>query len=419
MNRRLWALIAAGAAARLLAWMLRPALHPDEVFQYLEPAWQRLHGYGWPPWEWAAGVRSWILPGYHGAWMVILGWLGIEGGAAAHAFFQLHWAAASLLLIPAAWRAGEKLSGSEEGGFRAAALCALLPTLVWFAPHTLTEVPSAILMTWGYAAAGASAIGILFSSAVCLRIPNAPLALPVLFSWRAIPWALLPLAAFGMIDWITWGRPFHSAIGFLDYNFVQGRAVEHGRSPPFEYFAWIWSRLGPAGAVLFFAPIALRIRFVWRCALPAALLVVLLSTQGHKEERFLLAAWPLFAIAWGAAVAPLRRAAVAAALVAICASNAHGIWRGPVHDYSGRAGLFAAQSWVGEQPDATGLLVEGRFHLSGGFFLLRRNLPLETWAPALARNPIFNYAALPDGMRPEGFSPAWSRRGWTVWKRKR
>ncbi|MSP03949.1 MAG: hypothetical protein EXR05_01570 [Acetobacteraceae bacterium] len=36
---------------------------PDEVFQYLEPAHRLVHGTGLIAWEYAAGLRSWLLPG--------------------------------------------------------------------------------------------------------------------------------------------------------------------------------------------------------------------------------------------------------------------------------------------------------------------------------------------------------------------
>ena len=38
-------------------------LHPDEVYQFLEPAWFRAHGYGVLAWEWRVGLRNWALPG--------------------------------------------------------------------------------------------------------------------------------------------------------------------------------------------------------------------------------------------------------------------------------------------------------------------------------------------------------------------
>lgn len=75
-----------GLVARLVAYAAHPGLHPDEFFQYLEPAWWHTRGYGWPAWEWGAKLRSWIPPSYYGSWMVLLTWLGIGSGAAMHKF---------------------------------------------------------------------------------------------------------------------------------------------------------------------------------------------------------------------------------------------------------------------------------------------------------------------------------------------
>jgi phosphatidylinositol glycan class B len=452
-RRALWAIVAAGAAARLLAFALRPALHPDEYFQYIEPAWQHLNGYGWPAWEWSVGLRSWVLPGFHGACLQLLDWLGLGDGPRAVRALQLLWALLSAAMIPAAHRAGQQLAG-QSGGLLAAALCALLPELAYFAPHTLTEVPSALFVTYGFALwmearAGdarerkaALGAGALLSLAICLRLPNAPLVLVPVFDllWRR-RWltlgalalgALGPLLCFGAVDWLTWGRPFHSMIAYLDYNFLQGRAAEHGSSPGREYLDRFFA-LGGAPLLLV---IALRLRTAWPAALPALLLLAALSTQAHKEERFLLAAWPLFAIAAGAALARLvereqrtRNArwawpAALALLALILGLNLRGVLAMPVQDYSSRSGLYDAQAWVGAQEDATGLLVEGRFHLSGGFATLSRNLPLESFHPALLENPIFSHAAVRDGSAEaltcagRGFARVWSGGGFSVWRRR-
>lgn len=447
MRRGLAALLGLGLMARVAAFALRPSLHPDEIFQYLEPAWLRLHGYGWPAWEWAAGLRSWVLPGYHGAWMALLERLGVREGSRAAAFLQLHWAVLSLAVVPAAFRAAAALAG-ERAGLVAAALCALLPELLWFAPHTLTELPAALLATWGLAfhfegrrATGRDELrsalrtGVLLSFAVCLRLPDAPLSLvPVLdlllrrrfTALGALAAAALgPIAFFGAVDWLTWGKPFHSALAFLEYNLVEGRAGEHGISPAFEYLALFWDRT--SGAIALALLVALwAVRASWPALLPALLLIAALSTQPHKEERFALAAWPLLAIALAAAARP-RRWALPAALVAgalLLAGNAAGLLRMPAQDYSGRAGLYDAEAWVGRQPDATGLLVEGRFHLSGGFVFLSRDLPLETFDPALVADPIFSHAAVRDGGAEElrcarlGWQRAWSARGFSVFRRR-
>src|SRR5579862_1862775 len=36
--------------------------HPDEVFQYLEPAHRLVFGFGMIPWEYRYGTRSWVIP---------------------------------------------------------------------------------------------------------------------------------------------------------------------------------------------------------------------------------------------------------------------------------------------------------------------------------------------------------------------
>ncbi len=36
-------------------------IHPDEVYQMLEPAWHRVHGYGVLAWEWRDGLRNWAV----------------------------------------------------------------------------------------------------------------------------------------------------------------------------------------------------------------------------------------------------------------------------------------------------------------------------------------------------------------------
>ena len=59
-----WAL-AAGCAlfAFAVALVLRGRTHPDEVFQYLEPAHRAVYGYGEQAWEWREGIRNWFVPG--------------------------------------------------------------------------------------------------------------------------------------------------------------------------------------------------------------------------------------------------------------------------------------------------------------------------------------------------------------------
>jgi phosphatidylinositol glycan class B len=453
---RTWALLAwigavIGLAARLAAYRLHPDIHPDELFQYIEPAWWHLHGYGWPAWEWAVGLRSWVLPAYHGAWMVLLSWVGVRRGEAVVHALQLHWALLGLCLLPAAWRAGRAMAAASpqtgrlspdppgaaaplgwEGGLLAVLAVAVLPEIAYFAPHTFSEAPSMILLVWGctlWLSARARGgdhpwrtglwTGALLAAGVCIRLANGPLVIvPVVDLWARKRWRALAgvvaagiavTLAFGVVDWVTWGEPFHSALAYLDYNFVQGRAAEHATQ--------MRDSLG-FGLVVLVVPVILAFRRVWPWAFAALLLFFMLSTQAHKEERFVLVVYPLLAVSWGAAcgrglmrirrprVRALAWAALALLGAAVVWRNAEGIARRPALDYTRRWGLYAAQAWAGRQPDATGVLVEGRFHLSGGWVVLGRDLPLDSLDGSLVNNPLYNYAIVRRGSAEEAMCRA-------------
>jgi len=110
----LGAIFVVGSILRAIAVGIEPPHHPDEYFQYLEPAWLRLTGSGVETWEWRDGVRSWFLPGYHGAWMAILMRLGVRNGRTSITILHAHWALVSLVLVWAGWRGGALLARWHE-----------------------------------------------------------------------------------------------------------------------------------------------------------------------------------------------------------------------------------------------------------------------------------------------------------------
>ncbi len=463
-KRLLVALTCLGIATRVFAWAyVHPGLHPDAFFQYWEPAWWHLHGYGWRAWEWETGLRSWLLPTYHGAWLALFESLGIRNPHHIFRGMLLHWAIVSATIVPAAWRSGvalQKRAGDLSGSIVVPAftalLAAIMPILVHFSPQTISEVPSAVLFAWGYChwlesrvrtgeAESRSAFwaGIALSAGACLRIPNGPLALvPVLdmlirrrfrAGFGCMGAAVIPLALFAMTDWITWGRPLHSAIAYIQYNFIEGRAIEHGISPRNQYFDEVRTWLGVAVIPLGVLLIA-QVRKVWTLFLPAVLLVCLLTTQAHKESRFILLAWTLGTLAAGSALGftiaslerrfggkSLLRAAGIMCATGVTIANSRGLKAMPELDYSGKWPVYEAQAWAGTQPNLTGLLVFDRFHLSGGWALVGKNVPYEVLSYESIRNPIFNYAIAPRDH--DGFCSAnhmrvvWERGDFRVWAR--
>jgi hypothetical protein len=247
--------------------------------------------------------------------------------------------------------------------------------------------------------------------------------------------ALGPVLVFGLVDWVTWGAPFHSMIEYVRFN-THEASTRFGSSPAFEYLTQMRYELGWPGVVALALPIALEIRAVWTWTLGATLLLVVLSAQAHKENRFVLVVWALLAVASGSSLGRLaardwrwgsrrlhRVLAIAGGLLLI-GENAIGLTRLPAYVYVGNWPLYEAQAWVGERADLTGVLVDTAFTAGAGWSMLGRNVPLEPYRNSLLDNPIFNYFIVRRGSRAErvcrefGSQEVWSLRDLVVLYRR-
>jgi hypothetical protein len=412
-----------------LAWWLKGGFHyPDEIFQQVEPAHYLRTGVAWLPWEFEAGVRSWVLPGVYAAQLELLSWFGVSGLSALRAL-TLHNAIFTVLIVPAGYRIGAALypeddPDAETAGLAVAFFMAALPALVYYAPHTLIGTPCMVLLTWGYAywlearrddAADAHALlrcGFFFGAAGALRfVSGFHMLVPLVdLAWRgrsrAVGFLLLgsafPVLFAGSVDLLTWGLPFHSTIEHLSYNFFKGGASNHGREPWIYYITQsLWGRFGPM-APLAWGVVVAGLRRSWPLVLTLAVPSAVLSFIPHKEDRFLMFNWPLLAGALGIGGFAIARAltrrtkrfgpALAAAIaVAVLVSNGYGTRELP---WTLRRGLFRAQSFVGGLEDASGLLLEGRQFMNGGYLVFDRTVPQVEFSEVLSSNSLYNYAAL-------------------------
>lgn len=440
-RRALAWLVVVGCIVRVAVWIAKGGFqYPDEIFQQVEPAHHLRTGVGWFAWEFRRGLRSWLTPALYAGMLEIFdtfGWSGLTAWRAV----TLHNALWGAAIIPAGWRIGRALAGAtpasqgsvdhadhaDRAGLVTATLFALWPTLAYFAPHTLSETPSVVLLAWGFAAwlelwrgerderKAALGMGFWFGLAGLVRFTSGlhmlvPLAWLVWRRrWRAFGWVLLGalpgVFLLGAADWATWGRPFHSAVQHVLYNYFEDGASDHGTSPWHAYLTGSYGlRFGPL------LPIALGLLLAGAARAPVVALAwavptVLLSTVAHKEERFVLNGWPLLLglIGLGLVLAvhrfgpgERRRSALALAVgvALLSASNLYGTLDLP---WRWRSEIFAAQSEVGQRADSTGLLLDDRQHMNGGYFVLDRNIPQVAFAPRHLPNPLFNYAALKAG----------------------
>ncbi len=283
--------------------------HPDEIFQYLEPAWRRLGHDGIVTWEWRDGIRSWFLPTLFEGPIALGDWLA-PGGAGAFIVSRLAVALASLSIVVSAWFFGARISRTHA--ILAAFVAAIWFEIVYFAPHTLSEplataliLPAALLLTGAPSRRHLAIGGGLLALAFVWRFQYAPaLAVfalaPCWRQWRnALPLAagaLVVLLLAAMVDVAHGAMPFEWLVLNIRQNLMYDRASEFGVSSTVVYLGLqsvIWS-----GATL------LLLCALWRGWRHAPLLIVAAAVNvafhsaiAHKEYRFIFLSIALLIIA--------------------------------------------------------------------------------------------------------------------------
>lgn len=220
---------------------------------------------------------------------------------------------------------------------------------------------------------------------------------------------------FGVVDRLTWGGWFASYISYVKFNLIEGGASIFGTLPWKWYWTQFYGRL-PIGLPILGLLSLLGIRRNWPFVISALGLAVLLSTQAHKEERFLMLFWPLILIAAAAGAgaqlahrpaqvliegAPFRprrwrtRIVRVALVVAIPIVLADGARHCRGNDFADLwTSRYEAQVWAARQADMRGLLVDMSLY-TGGYMWFSRSLPLLTFETKLLGNPLFSHVLVP------------------------
>ena len=304
------------AAIVLLAAVIRLPLafwpnfhHPDETFQYLEPAWRMLGHDGIVSWEWREGMRSWLLPGMMAAPVALGDWIA-PGGTGAFILPRLVATLASLSIVVSAFAFGARISRTHAlvAGF----VAAVWFELVYFAPHTLGEplataviLPAVLLLT--RAAPSRRDLlggGALLALAVLFRFQYAPaaatLAIGACWAHRS---RVLPVIAGGVavmavsaaVDAAHGAVPFSWLAANIGQNLLHDRAAEFGVMPASAYLDCFWLMWSIA-----IVPLSFAVFRGWRHApllLWAALVnIAFHSLIGHKEYRFIFLSVALLVI---------------------------------------------------------------------------------------------------------------------------
>ncbi len=370
-------------------------IHPDEVYQVLEPAWHRVHGYGVLAWEWRDGLRNWAVP-LVASWLLRLAdVLGITHPVGYRALLAVPQAALHGWMLWAVYRFAERRVG-HLGGVVSMLLVGLYGPVLVFAGRTMSESFSAAFLVVGLEALDrdedAKRAGLLGGLAlgfsVVTRYGSAVFVLAALVwlvgarRWRQLAFCCLAGLAvalgLGALDWATWGTPFHSFQAYVRFNvFSAGAAAQFGSAPTDFYVpiiltalpwwvggaALLWVLgLSPrfAGGLLLLATAVLlgsarftpsvseRLLYVvlalglaalrWRRggSLPlfcAGAYLLAVSATAHKEERFLYPALVLVVLAAVPAVVGflLARARPVLRGALVVLTLGASVW--PLHDY--------------------------------------------------------------------------------------
>ena len=229
-----WLLIAAlvgGSALRVWVMIGNQSINvTDEIYQTLEPAHRLVFGYGFVAWEFVLGARHWALPGMIAGILKLSSAIGLDDPRGYLLLVRGVFVAMSVATIYAVYRLARAWKASKLAAAIGGTLFGLLGLPVYFAHRTFSDSASALPITLGFALAlpqdarrwqrllGVSLLGL----SVMWRVQNVVFCfalLAILIGRRRARefveasaalaiWALL----FGIIDLLTWGGWFHSAL---------------------------------------------------------------------------------------------------------------------------------------------------------------------------------------------------------------
>jgi hypothetical protein len=385
----------------LIAVLQLGRLHPDEVYQFLEPAHFKAFGYGIVAWEWdlarGGGIRNWAIPGLFAGLLKACAALGIDDPWKRRAVLELPQAALHVWMLWAVYRLAARRVEPNLARWSIPLVGLYMPVLA-FAGRTLGESFSAAFLVIGCsllvprAPAGppparslinlfSIAGGALLGLSVVARYGSAAAVIGAM-AWLLLTkrWRDFGLAAaggiavalgLGALDWATWGAPFHSLRAYLDFNVFSGRAAAQFGADPFyvylPYLAmlapWAWFGLlkKPSG--------------VFVAAAVAYLLAIFLTA--HKEPRFVYPALVLLSVAGAPGVLEWlgARGRLGLTAAACVASLPFFLLDTPLEAQRPEQFRMQAKAW----PAATGFFIipEGIWG-AGGNFWLGKNIPWFT-----------------------------------------
>jgi len=287
--------------------LLPSILHPDEVM-WLEQANRLVNHEGLVPWDFQTGERSWLWPGLIAGFMAAGQMFGSPPAAGLGGVSIL------ICIVSLAPVICGFLWGRNVAGFAGAVITGLLNAiwfeLVYFYAHPLSESFAGAALVIGlylvYPGRRVSSERRVFIAAAMMGLAAVlrPQLVPAIAvaviaiggvrdraHYRALLGGLaLTILLSGLLDWITWGWPFHSSIMYVYYQTSVSSSV--GVNPFYSYIGWQWVSWGLFGIVILLCALfgALRLPLLFWVAVT---IFGVHSAVSHKEYRYISPALPL------------------------------------------------------------------------------------------------------------------------------
>lgn len=439
--------VAAGGGLRAVAAVLNRGIYwPDEIYQTLEPAHWLVFGYGLHPWEYIQGARGWALPAAIAGIFKASQLAGMGQAGTYLAIVRMVFALVGVLTVIATYRLARRLGASTLATAVGTSVCSLWAPMVYFAPRAMAETASALPVVVGLSlaipedASRRSRIlgSALLGAAVLLRLHSALFCVGLMAVWVArrnlkatldVSVVLVASALIlGLVDWVTWGGWFQSAIVYLRFS-LSGGSEAWGRQPIEYYFSTLLGLPGLVGVLLL--PLAL-LGGIRSRALLAVTAIFLLghSVVPHKELRFIVPAIPLLCALAALGMEQLRRTmnrpVFMAAGILMLATSVFSALMLPQLTFGDLGAYLAsrpqASAWddsaavnglilaAGEQGDLCGLRVYGpSLPWTGGYSYLNRRVPMYAVDKPPPGPGAYNYAIVRNPATSAGVARASAR----------
>jgi GPI mannosyltransferase 3 len=301
-----------GFSIRVTIALVSEQVHQaDEIFQYLEQAHRLVFGYGYIPWEYRFGIRSWILPGSLSLLLQLFRFLHIDDPNLYIPVIKIFFCFASISLIYSAYIIGRNLV-SEQAGRIASILTCVWYELIYFSPKPTPEVLSTYLLMIALAIATTRLsprnpllFGFICTLSGLLRFQYLPaIVIVIIFGSLGCKKRdllkiggsiLLTVMVAGYVDYLTWGSFFASYYNNYLFNAVYKVSSLFGKQRPLYLLETL--TICSVGIFPIVALLSLKkTRQIWLLWLSAASIIVSHSLILHKEHRFVFAAIPIFLI---------------------------------------------------------------------------------------------------------------------------